>query len=186
MLTRIPPPPLANICILFGVVFEIVTLTRTLSTDSPGTVNSGALGGIITGVSFNIAPLDRITNAPGAPITVAFTTQTNLVSGNTVLITVVGSFIASATPTLRGTAPFTVSFAAVAGNGVFTLTANADVTRGPYTVIMCVPWPPQTPLSLYPSHTKFLACAHLFVPQRRRSVWRSHFRRALPHFRNLT
>jgi hypothetical protein len=118
-------------------------LSPTLSTDNPGFAQSGPLGGQVQNVQFQI--VERIPATAGKTITVTFTTQTPLASGDVASIVFPLFFIdpiGSASPTIVAQSPAS-SFSTVSRNTVpagveFALAITSSLPRNTFSVTMYV------------------------------------------------
>jgi len=85
------------------------------TTDMIGGTNTPQIGGVVSRVMFSIAPLDRVPASNGKTVTVSFSTQTALVSGNLVFINFPPSYISGS--------PIGVTFAGALNTFATTATA---------------------------------------------------------------
>jgi len=96
---------------------------------------SGPLGGQITGVSVSIAAGDRVPAATAKMVTVSFTTQFALTSGQLVTITFPGSFL-TGTIAVTAAATFAATTTPVSTTGLTIAIGSAGATVGSYTLTL--------------------------------------------------
>jgi len=105
--------------------------------DLPGGANLPAIGGRVTAVSFSVAATDRVPGGAGKPVTVSFTTQTVLVSGASVVITIPNSYISGPIGvTYAGAANTFAATTNVAPTSVTITVGTAGAAAGSYTVTL--------------------------------------------------
>jgi hypothetical protein len=98
-------------------------------------VNSGGLGGQVTGLVFSVATADRIPGATGKSVTVSFKTATSLENGNAVSITWPMQFLSGGQMGVTsGSSNFATSTNSIP-NGV-AITTTSAIPAGAYTVTL--------------------------------------------------
>lgn len=118
----------------------IVNVGMITSTDSNGgNAASGSLGGIVSSPMLTIAATDRIASAVNRKVVVSFVTATNLDSGNSIIVTYpIGLLTNGVTGTITGvTTGLGLSAVGSTASSTITLTTNAAVTAGTYSVTIC-------------------------------------------------
>jgi len=108
------------------------------TTDIMGGTNTPQIGGIVTGVSFNVAATDRVPAGTGKTVTVSFTTQTILASAQLVTIGIPSSYISgSIGVTFAGAANTFAATATAVGTNLLTIAVgSAGAAAGPYTITL--------------------------------------------------
>ena len=115
------------------------SVTVQSTQDSPSTaVSSGTLGGQVNGVSVSIAAADRIPFATGKSVTVGFTTQTALTSGQLVSISFPSSFLTGTIGVTYAGAPniFAPITTDVGTSALTIAVGSAGAAPGSYTVTL--------------------------------------------------
>jgi len=99
-------------------------------------VNSGALGGQVTAVSMNIAPADRVPLATNKPVTVSFTTATQLISSQTVVINFPSGYLSGTIGVTLATPNIFLSTTSVTATTVTLTVGSANASPSAYTVTL--------------------------------------------------
>jgi len=106
--------------------------------DMIGGANTPQIGGVVSGVTFTVAAADRIPTATGKSVTVSFTTQTALASGNLVTIRFPATYIAgSIGVTFAGAANYFATTATTVSNSSLTIAVgSAGAAPAAYTITL--------------------------------------------------
>ena len=111
-----------------------ITVSTSMDLVSTG-VASGAIGGVVSNVTWIIAPTDRIPFATGISVSVGFTLATALGSSGTITINYPSGFIAASAISFV-TPDDTTASTPTATNIVLTVNKKSSIPIGPYTVTL--------------------------------------------------